>query len=164
MSKNGRPFWIFRPLLGLVLLLAGCAPVREAVPFTVVASEAAAVRWQQGSRVFVRSALCERAQTGAVRVTVEEKPVDRQFLLEPDGMLSTRGWAGQVGAAPPEISIWASFLTIYQNVGRLPEGDRELHTPSARVAVSKSARGLESVGIRSLDIPESLSVAFIRER
>lgn len=155
---------MLRPLLGLALLLAGCAPIREAAPFSVAASEPAVMRWQQGSRVFVRSALCERAQTGAVRVTVEEKPADWQFLLEPDGMLFARGWSGQAGAAPPDLSIWASFLTIYQNASRLPEGDRELHTPSARIAVRKTVRGLESVGIRSLDVPESLSVVFRQER
>jgi hypothetical protein len=153
-----------RALAGLALLLAGCAPVREAAPFTVVASESASVRWQVGSRLLVRSALCERAQTGAVRVTVGEKSAARQFLLEPDGMLFTRGWAGQAGAAPAELSIWASFLTIYQNASRLPEGERELHTPGTRVAVRKTSSGLESVGIRSLDVPESLSVLFNRGR
>jgi hypothetical protein len=134
--------------------------VREAVPFVPASSEPAAVRWQQGSRVYLRTASCEKAASGAVRVTVGDKPAARQFLLEPDGMLFTRGWAGQVGAAPPDLAVWGSFLTIYQNAGRLPEGDRELHTPSSRIAVTKTARGLESVGIRSLDTSESLSVVF----
>jgi hypothetical protein len=153
-----------RALIGLALVLAGCAPVREAAPFSAVASESAAIRWQQGSSVFLRTATCEKSGTGAVRVSVGEKSAAREFLLEPDGMLFTRGWAGQAGAAPPTLSIWASFLTIYQNAGRLPEGDRELHTPSARIAVRKTGRGLESVGIRSLDAAESLSVVFRAER
>ena len=93
-------------------------------------------------------------------MTVGEKPVARQFLLEPDGMFFTRGWSGQAGAAPPEWSVWASFLAIYQNADRLPVGDRELHTPGARIAVRRTERGLESVAIRSLDAPESLSVVF----
>jgi hypothetical protein len=146
--------------LGLVLVLAGCAPVREAAPFEVSASRRAEVRWQQGTQVFLRTAVCEESRAGAVRVTVGGKPAAREFLLEPDGMLFARGWAGQAGAAPPGLSVWASFLTIYQNARHLPEGDRELHTPAARIAVRKIGSRLESVAIRSLDTAESLSVVF----
>jgi hypothetical protein len=82
------------------------------------------------------------------------------FLLEPDGTMFAPGWSGQAGAAPPDLSVWASFLTIYQNAARLPDGDRELHTPAARIAVRKTGSRLESVAIRSLDTAESLSVVF----
>lgn len=151
-----------RALAGLVLLVAGCAASREAAPFVTASSQMAAVRWQQGGRVFVREAVCERSQAGAVRVTLGERPAERQFSLESDGWFVTRGWAGQVGEAPLDLSVWSNFLTIYQNADRLPVGERELHTPAARVAVNKAGAGLRSLSIRSQDTAESLSVVFDR--
>lgn len=147
-------------IAGLLFLLAGCAASREAVPFVTESSQTASVRWQQGGRVFVRGAVCERSQSGAVRVTFGEKPAVRQFALESSGWFVTKGWAGQAGEAPLDLSVWASFLTIYQNADRLPDGERELHTPAARVAVNKTGEGLRSVSIRSQDSAESLSVVF----
>lgn len=147
-------------LAGLVLFLAGCVACREAVPFEVASRETAVVRWQQGGRVFVREAVCERSRAGAVRVTLGEKPAVREFALEPDGWMIAKGWAGQAGEAPLDLAVWASFLTIYQNADRLPVGERELHTPAARVAVNKSSDGLQSLSIRSQDTAESVSVVF----
>lgn len=149
-----------RALIGFAVLLSGCASIREAAPFSAVASDSASVRWQQGSRVYLRIATFEKSGTGAVRATIGRNSGGRQFLLEPDGMVFTQGWTGQAGAAPPGVSVWSSLLTIYQNADRLPVGERELHTPGARIAVLKTTRGLETVGIRSLDTAESLSVVF----
>ncbi len=144
----------------MLLLVAGCAASREAVPFVTASSQSAVVRWQQGGRVFVREAVCERSDAGAVRVALGEKPAERQFSLEPDGWFIAPGWSGEVGEATLDLTVWASFLTIFQNADRLPLGERELHTPAARVAVDKTRGGLRSLSIRSQDTAESLSVVF----
>jgi len=149
-----------RALAGLALLVAGCAASRDAAPFEPVSSQRAAVRWQLGGRAFQREAVCERSKAGAVRVTVGEKPAVRQFSLEPGGWFVTRGWSGQAGAAPLDLSVWASFLTIYQNADRLPAGERELHTPGARIAVNKTGEGLKTLSILNGDTGETLSVVF----
>jgi hypothetical protein len=144
---------------GAALWLSGCLAPPKAPPFAAIRSEPAAVRWQQGTHVSVLRATCEKAASGSVRVTLD-RPGAGSFVLEPDGRLIAPNWTGQVGAAPPGLSVWGSFLTIWQNADRLPPGDREFHTPATRIAVRKTARGLESVGIRSLDAPESLNVVF----
>lgn len=146
----------------LALLAAGCAASREARPFEPQSSQPAAVRWQVGGRVFLREAVCERAATGAVRVRLGERSGTRQFSLEPDGWFVTQGWSGQAGEAPVGLSVWASFLTVFLNADRLPLGERELHTPSARIAVDRIPAGLRSVSLRSLDAAETLSVVFRR--
>jgi hypothetical protein len=157
----------FRGLLkgslgSLALLAAGCVSSREAAPFEVQSREAAVVRWQVGGRLYLREAVCERSETGAVRVRLGELADAREFLLEPDGVFATRGWTGQAGEAPVGLSLWASFLTIYQNADRLPLGERELHTPAARIAVNRTRAGLQSVSLRSLDTAETLSLVFRR--
>lgn len=141
----------------LVLALTGCATVREEA-FVARESRPALVRWQQGDRVFVREAVCEHAADGTVRVVLGDGA--RTFLLEPAGRLVTPGWTGPAGAAPPALAPWATLLAILQNTAALPDGAREVHTPSARVALIKESGRLRSVAIRSLDAAEALAVIF----
>lgn len=149
-----------RALAGLALWLAGCAAAPERAPFVPVSRQEAVLRWQKGGAAQIRDAVIERSGNGAMRLTVASKNRPRIFLLETNGELDAPGWRGPSGAAPPDLVVWASFLTICQNAARLPVGERELHTPAARVAVNKTSDGLKSVSILNTDAAETVSVAF----
>ena len=143
----------------LILSVAGCATGRKE-EFVTVASRPAMVRWRQGERVFVREAACESAENGAVRMVLGGGA--RTFLLEPNGRMVTQGWSGPSGAAPPALAPWATLLAIITHADALPEGVREVHTPSERIALVKESGRLQAVAIRSLDAGESLAVTFPR--
>ena len=146
--------------MGLAGMLVACAGVSPEPSFESIARQNAIVRWQRGNRTVQSEALCEKAASRAVRVTVGSKPDQRLFRLESDGIMMARGWRGQVGGAPAELVVWSTFLTIYQNSDRLPVGERELHTPAARVAVKKETGGLRSVSILNTDNAQTLEVVF----
>lgn len=118
------------------------------------------LRWQKAGTSQVRDAVLERSEGGAVRLTVLSGSGPDVFVLGKDGALDGLGWHGPLGAAPPDLVVWASLLSICQQADRLPVGEREVHGPASRVAVVKTADGLRSASILNTDVVETLSVVF----
>lgn len=157
------------PLLVLTAwLLLGCVTTREQTAFQPVSSERALVRWQRGGNTLTSDAVCARAADGSVLVRLyKQSPapllelrLDADGRLTARGSLAGRGWSGPYGEAPFPLATWVSFLLTWQNAGSLPRGDREMHTAAARIAYRKTASGLQSLSLASLDTAETLTAIF----
>jgi len=150
------------------LLLASCAGTRELAPFETASSAAAALHWQRGGAALNGEAAVARSTQGAVLLRFyKAAPAPLlQLRLEPDayltasGPLAGRGWAGPPGSAPISLMAWASFLKIYQQAAKLPDGERELHTAAERVAYVKTGGKLRSLSVASRDTGEVISAFF----
>ena len=166
-----RTFFLLSLIALITTLLGGCATMPPPTAFQPVSSERALVRWQRGGNTLTSDAVCARAADGSVLVRLyKQSPapllelrLDADGRLTARGSLTGRGWSGSYGEAPFPLATWVSFLLTWQNADSLPRGDREMHTAAARIAYRKTASGLQSLSVASLDTPETLSAIFRSE-
>ena len=158
----------FLPLIGLACLLAGCATSRNLPAFQPASSENAIVRWQGRGVSLTSDAVLARSANGTVLARLyKQSPAPlAEFRLEPDGYFtasdsqSGRKWAGPSGNAPAALSVWVTFLNVYQNAAKLPDGSQEVHSAANRIASQRDGRRLKSLSVVDTDTAEAVSAIF----
>lgn len=154
--------------IGLVCLLAGCVTSRNLPAFQPASSENAIVRWQGRGVSLTSDAIFARSSSGAVLVRLyKQSPAPlAEFRQEADGYFAAidnqngRKWAGPAENVPKPLSVWVTFLGVYQNAAKIPEGSQEVHSAANRVASTKDGKRLKSLSVVDTDTAEAVSAIF----
>ena len=149
----------------LAFLLVACGPARERnFSATAATTARAKVKFKETTAIF--DSTFAKSAEGEVEVTLYKNlpPPVVTLVLEPDGMVSFKGfgwsWHGEQKAAPAPVVPLLHIAKLYGTESSLPNGRREVHSPTLRVGMDVRKGRLRSACAVSNDGLYSAAVDF----
>lgn len=157
------------PIFFFLLLIVGCASIPSRVIWVPpVVSAQAAFLWKYRGGSLIGEAIITSDSQGNILIRLTknlprpllEVTVTAQGKCHVRGPMSAGGWSGDVSRVPVRFRLWTALAEAWRGARWMPDGHREIHTPTYRAAIWKKSGHVRELSVSSTDSGEVVQLVF----